>query len=84
MGSPESEQGHSADESPQHRVRIGGPFAVGKYELTIAEWNACVAEAVCAGDRGANPGNDRRPAIAMSWDDAQAYVTWLSRRTGKR
>src|SRR3972149_1366328 len=32
MGSPESEEGHSADERPQHRVTIGRPFAAGKYE----------------------------------------------------
>ena len=84
MGSPESEEGHSADERPQHRVTIGRPFAAGKYEVTVAEWNACIADAGCAGERAANPGSDRRPAIGVSWDDAQAYVAWLSRRTGKK
>ncbi len=84
MGSPETEQGHSADESPQHRVTIGRPFAVGKYEVTIAEWNACAAAAECAGGRSANSGSNRLPAIGMSWDEAQAYVGWLSRQTGKK
>ncbi len=38
MGSPEE-----ASELPIHRVTIGEPLAVGKYEVTFAEWDACVA-----------------------------------------
>jgi formylglycine-generating enzyme required for sulfatase activity len=84
MGSPADEEGHSADEEPQHRVTIGRPFAAGKYEVTAAEWDACVAEAVCAGDQAANRASDRQPMTGVSWQDAQAYVRWLSRRTGKK
>ena len=84
MGSPESEQGHTRDESPQHRVKISRPFAVGRYEVTIAEWHACVADSACPGDRGVHPGNERQPATGMSWNSAKAYVAWLSRKTGKR
>jgi formylglycine-generating enzyme required for sulfatase activity len=28
-------------------------------------------------------GRGRRPVINVSWDDANAYVAWLSRKTGK-
>ena len=38
MGSPESEEGRGDDEGPVHRVTIGEPFAVGKYEVTFAEF----------------------------------------------
>ena len=38
MGSPASEAGRYADESPQHGVTIGYSLAVGVYEVTFAEW----------------------------------------------
>ena len=38
MGSPSSEKDRDDDEGPQHRVTIPEPFAVGKYEVTFAEW----------------------------------------------
>ncbi len=30
-------------EAPVHRVVIARPFAVGKFEVSFVEWNACVA-----------------------------------------
>ena len=78
MGSPESEPGRGSDEGPQRRVTIAKPFAVGKFEVTFAEWDACVKAGQC-GDEGW--GNGRRPAINMSWYDAKQYVAWLSKTT---
>ena len=84
MGSPETEKDRSEDEGPQHRVTIDKPFAVSKFELTFAEWDACVAHGDCARGVGdSNLGRGRQPAINVSWDDAQSYVAWLSRITGK-
>ena len=86
MGSPSSEKGRDSDEGPQHRVRIAQPFAVGVYEVTFAEWDACVSAGGCNGydpaDRGW--GRGQRPVISVSWNDAQSYVKWLSNKTGKR
>jgi formylglycine-generating enzyme required for sulfatase activity len=65
-------------------VFIGTPFAVGKFEITFAEWDACLAEGGCPhrpDDRGW--GRGRQPVMNVNWDDAQAFVAWLSRRTGK-
>ena len=84
MGSPSGEKYHRKDEGPQHRVTVRR-FAIGKYEVTFAEWDACVAAGGCGhrpGDEGW--GRGRRPVINVSWDDAKQYVAWLSRRTGKR
>ena len=86
MGSPSHEDGRSNDEGPQRRVRVAKPFAVGKYEVTFAEWDRCVAARGCGDHRPGDEGwgRDRRPAINISWEDVQSYVRWLSRKTGKR
>ena len=51
MGSPGGELGRSSDEGPRHRVRIDYRFAVGVYEVTFAEWDACVSAGGCGGYR---------------------------------
>lgn len=70
---------------PQPRITITAPFAVGRYEVTFDEWDACVADGGCGGylpkDEGWGRGN--RPVIHISWRDAQAYVQWLSVKTGE-
>ena len=78
--------GGADDEKPVHTVTIGEAFAVGKYEVTFAEWDACVAAGGCNGRRSVDAGwgRSRRPVINVSWDDAKRYVSWLSSRTGRR
>jgi formylglycine-generating enzyme required for sulfatase activity len=84
MGSPTMEAGRDDDEGPQRRVTIAHTFAVGKYEVTFAQWDACVAAGGCSRkpeDRGWGRGD--RPVINVSWNDTQEYVNWLSKKTGK-
>jgi formylglycine-generating enzyme required for sulfatase activity len=84
MGSPEHERGRGKDEGPQHRVEIRSPFAVGKFEVTFAQWDACVGEGGCEhkpGDEGW--GRGRRPVINVSWNDAKQFVAWLTKKSGK-
>ena len=82
MGSPEG-KGYG-DERPQHLVTIAEPFAVGRFEVTFDEWDACVEQGGCGGHKPEDEGwgRGRRPVINVSWGDAKAYVEWLSERTG--
>jgi formylglycine-generating enzyme required for sulfatase activity len=85
MGAP-PEPGFGGDaKSPQHKVTIAQAFAVGKFEVTFAEWDACVADRVCRHrpkDEGWGRGS--RPVFNVSWDDiTQQYLFWLSRKSDK-
>ncbi len=44
MGSPSYEQGRSAHEGPVREVTIAAPFAIGRYEVTVAEFGRFVDE----------------------------------------
>ena len=83
MGSSSAEEGHEPNESPQHRVRIPKPFAMGVYEVTFDEWDACGRDFAC-GNFGDDEGwgRERRPVINVNWNDAQEYMQWLSEKTG--
>jgi len=84
MGSPADEPGRSLPEV-QVKIAIPGPFAVGIFAVTFDEWDYCVAEGGCSGYRPRDEGwgRGKRPVINVRWDDAMAYVGWLSRKTGK-
>jgi hypothetical protein len=83
----ESAAPHTQPVPPPEMVRISGRnFEVGRYEVTFALWDACVAAGGCGGYSPSDNGWGRgdRPVINVSWNDAQGYVQWLSQRTGQR
>ena len=83
MGSGSDEVGRDGDEGPRHEVHFAHPFAVGRYEVTFDEYDACTAAGVCSKAKDNGWGRGRRPAINISWFDAQTYVDWLSKKTGR-
>jgi formylglycine-generating enzyme required for sulfatase activity len=85
MGSAESEAGHQSDEEPQREVALTAPFAVGRFEVTFDEWDACLADGGCGGHKPDDQhwGRGRRPVVDVSWEQANDYAEWLSRKTGR-
>lgn len=94
--------GEEEREGVPESLRIGSShpvtvpsFALGKYEVTIAEFSEFVTdthhptgycEEGSRGDDWKRPfssQNDREPAVCVNWIDAMAYVAWLSKTTGK-
>ena len=83
MGSPKDEVGRYKYECGEHPVTFDEPFAIGRLEVTFEQWQACVDRGGCEyepSDEGWGGGN--RPVINVSWLDAMAYISWLSRETG--
>jgi formylglycine-generating enzyme required for sulfatase activity len=85
MGAPATDNQAEDTERPQRRVTIVKPFAISRHEITFDNWEACLQEKGCATQPPHEGwGRGTRPVINVSWLDAQAYVRWLSAKTGRR
>jgi formylglycine-generating enzyme required for sulfatase activity len=74
-----------ANVKPPHKVTINARFAVGKFDVTFAEWDACVSARGCKRKPEDQGWGRTRPVINVSRDDAtKEYLRWLSRKTGKK
>ena len=85
MGSPSDETGRYSDEGPVRMVNISKRIAMGRYEVTFADYDR-FADADSRRSRPADRGWGRgsQPVINVTQEDAQAYATWLSAQTGQR
>ncbi|MGI9452661.1 MAG: SUMF1/EgtB/PvdO family nonheme iron enzyme, partial [Geminicoccaceae bacterium] len=77
MGSDGGEQA----EQPVHQVAINRPIAIGKYEVTMAQWHACASSGFCRPVKDPESGDERRPVQNISWADAETFVAWLRKET---
>ena len=73
-------------ECPEMVVLPGDGLAMGRYEVTVGEYRAFVSATGGTGsdlwrDHDIFRQTDRHPVVNVSWDDARAYVSWLSRTT---
>jgi formylglycine-generating enzyme required for sulfatase activity len=83
MGSPDVERGRRRNEGPRQQIEIAGQFAVSKYPVTFAEWDACTAVGGCPKLADSSLGRGTKPVINVTWEEANKYAEWLSRMTGQ-
>jgi formylglycine-generating enzyme required for sulfatase activity len=85
IGSAPTESGRRPEEGPQQEVRFAAPFAVGRYDVSYAEWDACVAAGGCNNWRPGDYswGRGSQPVLFVSWNDARNFVAWLAKETGQ-
>lgn len=85
MGTPMTEVDRYKGEDPLHRVTFARPFAVGRFAISFDEWDACLADGGCDGNKGDDHGfgRGRMPAQGITFDMAKSYLAWLSRKVGR-
>ena len=73
--------GTAPEEQPVHQVDIDYDFAIGLFEVSVAELQRfCAATGTSC---PAQPWSDQSmPAVNVSWNLAQAYTAWLSTQSG--
>jgi formylglycine-generating enzyme required for sulfatase activity len=84
MGAPPGEPDSRDSERPQHRVTVP-PFRMGRYAVTIAQWQALMGD-LPEGIYRLDPrfaAGERQPVVRASWNDADAFCRQLSARTGR-
>jgi formylglycine-generating enzyme required for sulfatase activity len=69
-------------EAPLRTMLFSRPLHIMREQVSSADYQLCVQDGACrALDRGIAIAPDR-PAVQVSWHDAEAYAGWLSRKTG--
>lgn len=72
------------DQMPPHQVMIAENFAMSVHEITFADWDTCLAKGGCNNYRPEDRwGRYNQPVNYVSWEDAKAYVAWLSESSGE-
>jgi formylglycine-generating enzyme required for sulfatase activity len=64
-------------EMPIHKVAIK-PFDMGKFPITVREWNECVSARGC---EYVAAGEDDAPVANVSWSDTKQFIAWLVKKT---
>jgi formylglycine-generating enzyme required for sulfatase activity len=86
MGSEETEDLSLPDESPRHRVSLSA-YCIDVNETTNAKYQACEQAGDCSPPGAVEPPSgygdptrSSRPVLGVSWEQAQTYCAWQSKR----
>ncbi|MGB5684802.1 MAG: formylglycine-generating enzyme family protein, partial [Candidatus Electrothrix sp.] len=78
------------EEAPQHEVQISKGFQIGVHEVTLGQFKLFL-ESLNNQERNkietkefqqANAHGDKAAVAAVSWEDTQAFITWLNQKEG--
>jgi formylglycine-generating enzyme required for sulfatase activity len=71
------------NEQPMREVTIAHRLAVGRFQVTFEEWDACVADGGSKHRPKTDWGRGRQPVIDVSRHDIENdYLPWLNRKLG--
>jgi formylglycine-generating enzyme required for sulfatase activity len=71
-------------EAPLVSLRFERPISIMKHQVSASDYQRCVDAGSCRPlEAGVAIAADR-PAVRVSWRDADSYAAWLSRKTGWR
>lgn len=71
-------------ERPARRITFTQPFAVGRFEVTIADYRLFADSIPRPMPLNLERGEEQWPMHLVSWEDATAYADWLSAQTSQR
>ncbi len=77
-----SQVGQSVD-APLVEVARTSVLHIMKQQVTVADYDRCVAETKCMARSPPEGFDPNLPAVQVSWQDATAYAAWLSAKTGE-
>ncbi|QJI45133.1 formylglycine-generating enzyme family protein [Pseudomonas sp. ADAK2] len=97
MGTPDDEVGREPDEGPMHPVTFAKPLAISRFQVLKGEWDAYLRDTgYVMPDGDDRPGREckagipryeytnKHPAVCMDFAEVNAYVAWLSKKTGQQ
>lgn len=96
MGTPDDEVGRQPDEGPIHDVTFAKPVAISRFQVLAGEWDVYLRDTgyqmpdgdtrpgrECKAGKPTYPISAKHPAVCMDFAEANAYIAWLSKKTGK-
>jgi len=74
----------TVNERPAKKIEIDHEFFISKREITFEEYDKFVKDTKRISPNDEGMGRDKHPVINVSYEDAKAYLEWLSRKTGDK